>query len=183
MLVSRRRMKIVQNNQGILRLFLVLCVCGLPSFAAESSTPAQSTEPRAEQMLMRQLESQPHISSFDCSHLVHELYERVGLHYQYANSRTLYRGIEEFRRVLEPNSGDLVVWRGHTGIVVDPSRHSFLSALNTGVKTSSYNSSYWKRLGPPRFFRFAFSAQKPKELDRTAKPSPASDSSAPLGHD
>jgi hypothetical protein len=176
-------MKMVQNKQGIFKFFLVMCVCGLPSFAAESPTPAQSTELRAEQMLMLQLESQPRISSSDCSHLVHELYERVGLHYQYANSRTLYRGIEEFQRVLKPNSGDLVVWRGHTGIVVDPSQHSFLSALKTGVKTSSYISRYWKRLGPPRFFRFAFSAQKPKELDRTDKPIPASVSSGPLGHD
>jgi len=44
---------------------------------------------------------------------VHTLYERVGLHYDYATSRALYRGLQEFRRVSEPRPGDLIVWRGH----------------------------------------------------------------------
>ncbi len=144
-----RRMKIVQNKIGILHLVLVVFVCGLPAFSVESPTPTISTEPRAAQTFLPQLGSQLHITSFDCSRLVHALYERAGLHYQYATSRTLYRGIEAFQRVLQPKTGDLVVWRGHTGIVLDPSLHSFLSALTTGVQTSSYISRYWKHRGPP----------------------------------
>ena len=176
-------MKIVQNKLGILRLILVVFVCGLPAFAVEAPTPTISTQPRAAQTFLLQLGSQMHVTNFDCSHLVHALYERVGLHYQYATSRTLYRGIEEFERVLQPKTGDLVVWRGHAGIIVDPSQHSFLSALKTGVKTSSYISRYWKHRGPPRFFRFALLIEKPseKELDLTGKPVPTSVLSAPSG--
>jgi cell wall-associated NlpC family hydrolase len=177
-------MKIVQEKIGILGLFLAVFGWGVPAFAVESTPPAQSIETPAAEILRLQLGPQQHIANFDCSHLVHALYERVGLHYQYATSHALYRGIEEFQRVPQPESGDLVVWRGHTGIVVDPSQHSFLSALKTGVKTSSYISRYWKRLGPPRFFRFAFSVEKSKEeeLDQTGKPTPASVSSAPSGN-
>ena len=177
-------MKILQDKLRIPSLFLIVLVCGLPAFAVESPAPTQSIEPRAAQTFLPQLGLQQHTTSFDCSHLVHALYERVGLHYQYATSHALYRGIEEFQRVPQPNPGDLVVWRGHTGIVVDPSKHSFLSALKTGVKTSSYISRYWKRLGPPRFFRFAFSAEKPKkkDLDRADKPIPASASSESSGN-
>jgi hypothetical protein len=176
-------MRLVQKNPKILNLFFLVFACSLPSFAVESSALVQRAQPRTTLTLnVQQLESQPRLNSFDCSHLVHELYDRVGLHYQYADSRTLYRGIEQFQRVQNPNSGDLVVWRGHTGIVVDPSQHSFLSALKTGVKTSSYISRYWKRLGPPRFFRFAFSDKKTNELDATGSPNPASVLSAPLGN-
>jgi hypothetical protein len=175
-------MRLVQKNLRILNLFLLVFVCGLPSFAVESSTLMQSTQPStALTFNVQQLESQPRLSSFDCSHLVHELYDRVGLHYKYADSRTLYRGIGDFQRVRNPNSGDLVVWRGHTGIVVDPSQHSFLSALKTGVKTSSYISRYWKRLGPPRFFRFAFSPKQAKEMDGIGSPNPSSVLSTPFG--
>jgi len=62
--------------------------------------------------------------------------------------------MEGFKRVLHPKPGDLIVWRGHVGIVVDPAEKTFLSALRSGVKTSSYESHYWKRRGKPRFLRY-----------------------------
>ena len=154
-------MKTIKNNLEILTLFLVVFVCGLPALAMESPTPAEGSAPWTAQTNLLQLGSQIHSTSFDCSHLVHALYDRVGLRYPYATSRTLYRGIEEFQRVLEPISGDVVVWRGHMGIVVDPAQHSFLSALKTRVKTSSYISGYWKHRGTPRFFRFAVPVRRP----------------------
>jgi cell wall-associated NlpC family hydrolase len=156
-------MKTVQNNLGIVSLLLVVFGCGLSALAMESPTPTQSTEPKVAQTNLLQLGAQLQSTSFDCSHLVHSLYERVGLHYQYATSRTLYRGIEEFQRVPQPISGDVVVWRGHMGIVVDPAQHSFLSALKRRVKISSYISGYWKHRGPPRFFRFALSVERPNQ--------------------
>lgn len=156
-----RRMKIVKNNLVILSLLLVALVCGLPALAVELPAPAEASVPWVTQNNLLQLGSQIHSTSFDCSHLVHSLYEVVGMHYPYATSRTLYRGIEGFQRVPDPIPGDVVVWRGHMGIVVDPSQHSFLSALKTGVKISSYISSYWKHRGPPRFFRFASPAERP----------------------
>ena len=90
----------------------------------------------------------------DCSHLVHELYQRAGLNYEYVNSEQLYDGISGFRQVDEPVAGDIIVWRGHMGVIVDPLLHSFLSALRTGVKISAYDSNYWKGRGIPRFFRY-----------------------------
>jgi hypothetical protein len=163
-------MKTAKQILWILILFLAAIVSGLPALAMESSTPTQSTEPQIAQTDLLRLGNQLQFTRFDCSHLVHSLYERVGLHYQYATSRTLYRGIEEFQRVPEPKSGDLVVWRGHMGIVVDPLQHSFLSALRTHVKISSYISEYWKHRGSPRFFRFAYSAERQGGLGPTGAP-------------
>jgi len=96
-------------------------------------------------------------TSMDCSHLVHSLYQQSGLNYVYADSRKLFEGVEAFQRVSEPQPGDLIVWQGHVGIVVDPEQHSFVSALRTGVKVSSYDSRYWRRRGQPRFFHYVVS--------------------------
>jgi len=90
----------------------------------------------------------------DCSHLVHELYGRAGFPYEYASSSDLYAGIDEFRRVARPQAGDLAVWRGHVGIVINPVQHSFFSVLRSGPGVDSYDSPYWKQRGRPRFFRY-----------------------------
>jgi hypothetical protein len=93
--------------------------------------------------------------AFDCSHFVHGIYERAGFPYEYASSSDLYAGIDEFRRVARPQPGDLAVWRGHAGIVVDPVQHSFFSVLRSGPGVASYDSPYWKQRGRPHFFRYA----------------------------
>jgi cell wall-associated NlpC family hydrolase len=90
----------------------------------------------------------------DCSHLIHALYERAGFPYDYAPSSDLYAGTEEFRRVTNPQPGDLTVWRGHAGIAVNPARHSFFSMLSTGPGVDSWDSPYWKQRGQPHFFRY-----------------------------
>jgi hypothetical protein len=90
----------------------------------------------------------------DCSHLVHELYGRAGFPYEYASSWDLYAGIDEFRQVASPQPGDLAVWTGHAGIVINPTQHSFLSVLSSGPGVDSYDSVYWKQRGRPRFFRY-----------------------------
>jgi cell wall-associated NlpC family hydrolase len=90
----------------------------------------------------------------DCSHLVHALYERAGFPYPYSNSRELYAGIGQFQSVAQPQPGDLIVWRGHVGIVVSPAKHSFFSALRSGRGVERYDSPYWSRRGRPRFFRY-----------------------------
>jgi cell wall-associated NlpC family hydrolase len=98
-------------------------------------------------------------TDLDCSHFVQWLFERAGLYYGYAPSRTLYEGMAGFKRVYHPQPGDLIVWPGHVGIVVDPDEETFLSALRSGVKTASYTSRYWKRRGHPRFFRYLGNAE------------------------
>src|SRR5689334_6485259 len=61
----------------------------------------------------------------DCSHLVHDIYERAGFTYTYVTSNDLYTGTDEFRRITRPQPGDLIAWPGHVGIVVSPTRHTF----------------------------------------------------------
>jgi NlpC/P60 family len=90
----------------------------------------------------------------DCSHLVHTIYEKAGFPYEYVPSSDLYAGIDDFRRITRPQPGDLVVWPGHAGIVVNPPQHTFYSALRSGFGVQPYNSVYWKGRGRPHFFRY-----------------------------
>ena len=64
-------------------------------------------------------------------HLVHLLYARAGLIYPYEDSRVLYRGVSDFKRVKTPQAGDLAVWLGHVGIVLSPEDKTFLSSVRS----------------------------------------------------
>ncbi len=132
----------------------------------------------------------------DCSHLVHELYGRAGFPYEYASSSDLYAGIDEFRRVTSPQPGDLAVWHGHAGIVVNPTQHSFFSALSSGLGVDAYDSPYWKQRGRPRFFRYVKPAPggvlstsirtaklKPTALDKTESRETVADGPVPLSEE
>ena len=90
----------------------------------------------------------------DCSHSVHQIYLRAGFEYPYASSFEIYSGDENFQRVRIPQAGDLIVWPGHLGIVVDPVEHSFYSLVSTGWEAQDYAGPYWKSRGKPRFFRY-----------------------------
>jgi hypothetical protein len=90
----------------------------------------------------------------DCSHLVHLLYARAGLIYPYEDSRVLYRGISDFKRVKTPQAGDLAVWMGHVGIVLSPEEKTFLSSVRSGIITESWAAPHWVRRGRPRFYRY-----------------------------
>ena len=100
----------------------------------------------------------------DCSHLVHQIYELSGFPYPYVSSYDLYAGIDNFRRVSTPHPGDLVVWRGHVGIVIDGIHHSFYSSVRSGLRTEYYDGPYWRTLGRPHFFRYVVA----KSADFTA---------------
>jgi hypothetical protein len=82
------------------------------------------------------------------------VYSRAGYPYPYARSIDLYVGVESFVRVTKPQPGDLVVWRGHVGIVVDPVEHSFYSSVRPGLRTDFYDSPQWAARGTARFFRY-----------------------------
>jgi NlpC/P60 family len=90
----------------------------------------------------------------DCSHLVNDIYDLAGFPYAYAKSGDLYRGHASFLRVNAPQPGDLIVWRGHVGLVLDPHQHLFYSSLRSGLETEDYTSAYWRRRGAPRFYRY-----------------------------
>ena len=122
----------------------------------QKSTTAQSLSPDERLTILGtalDLRRYPKRGS-DCTHFIHALYERAGFPYTYASSSELYAGTDEFRRVNFPQAGDLVVWRGHAGIVTNPARHSFFSLLSSGPGVNSYDSPYWRRRGRPRFFRY-----------------------------
>jgi len=91
----------------------------------------------------------------DCSHLVHEVYTLAGYPYPYADSFDLYVGTKGFVRVTKPQPGDLVVWRGHVGVVVNPAEHSFYSSLTSGLRTDFYDAPQWRARGVARFYRYA----------------------------
>jgi hypothetical protein len=90
----------------------------------------------------------------DCWHFVHAIYSRVGFAYDYAQAADLFDGIASFRLVKKPQPGDLVVWQGHAGIVVDPSEHSFYSSVPKGFALEDYRSNHWAPRGTPRFYRY-----------------------------
>jgi len=93
-------------------------------------------------------------SGHDCSHLVHSIYTRAGFPYRYVDSDDLYDGVQGFQRVSRPQPGDVIVWRGHAGIVVEPSRHTFFSFLSAGPGIDDYRSRYWRGRGQPRYYRY-----------------------------
>ena len=93
-------------------------------------------------------------SEHDCSHLVHSIYTRAGFPYRYADSDDLYAGVQGFQRVSRPRSGDVIVWHGHAGIVVEPTRHTFFSFLSGGPGIDDYRSRYWRGRGLPRYYRY-----------------------------
>jgi len=112
----------------------------------------------------------------DCSHFVHQIYELSGFPYPYVSSLDLYEGIDNFRRVSTPHPGDLVVWRGHVGIVIDGVEHSFYSSVRSGLRTEYYDGPYWRALGRPRFYRYVLSGSA--ELTVTNASAPANISKA-----
>jgi hypothetical protein len=146
-------MHICNKPVGLLLLLLAVMVPQLSMARSNSVVPRERQTQVADELLA--LGMQMEKTAFDCSHFVNYLFEKVGLDYDYEPSPVLYRGADEFRRVYRPAAGDLIVWPGHVGIVVDPEEKTFLSALRTGVKVASYSSSYWRRKGHARFFRYS----------------------------
>jgi len=96
----------------------------------------------------------------DCSHLVNDIYALAGFPFPYAKSADLYGGQPSFIRVSAPQPGDLIVWRGHVGLVLDPRQHSFYSSLRSGLGTEDYTSAYWRRRGNPRFYRYRAASEQ-----------------------
>jgi hypothetical protein len=111
---------------------------------------------RAASLHRREITNKP-----DCSHLVHQIYEFAGFPYPYASSLDLYDGVESFRRVNVPHAGDLIVWRGHVGVVTDPKRHAFFSSVRSGLRSEYYDQPYWRARGRPRFYRYLLGGDRP----------------------
>ncbi len=108
--------------------------------------------------------------NLDCSHLVQQIYALAGFPYPYASSYDLYEGVDNFRRVSKPRPGDLVVWRGHVGIVTDPVEKTFFSSVTSGPRTENYEARYWRAQGRPRFYRYFLSSAAQLTLANASVP-------------
>src|SRR5246127_2839449 len=158
------------------RRFIILALCLATTSAAlgqnvrPASTETPGPRPIARTEGRKILATIPTVeaeseSETDCSHLVHDVYEQAGFPYDYVSSRELYIGSTNFTRVRAPQAGDLVVWRGHVGIVIDPKEHSFFSSVRSGPDTQFYDSPYWRSRGIARFFRYV--TEKPLRSGQT----------------
>lgn len=148
-----------------------VCVwsCEAPSARAQTAPAAQEDGPNSRLLTLQEgraivnaawEQDEPRRGTQDCSHLVHRIYHVAGFEYSYASSYEIYAGAENFERVRYPQAGDLVVWPGHVGIVVDPLQHSFYSLVRSGLEAQDYQGPYWRSRGRPRFYRYKVSGQE-----------------------
>jgi cell wall-associated NlpC family hydrolase len=95
----------------------------------------------------------------DCSGFVrrvfHEVFPIAGLLARDDLSVATFAIVDLFVDIDSPASGDIVLWTGHIGIVVDPTKRTFIGAqTSTGVAVASYASGYWaSHNGGPKKFR------------------------------
>jgi hypothetical protein len=143
--------------------FSLVYLMGMPSARAQKAEAPQEKSSTTRLLTVEEGRSiadaalerkQPARGPQDCSHLIHEVYGSAGFDYPYASSFELFAGNENFARVRVPHAGDLIVWPGHVGIVVDPRQHSFSSQVSTGFEVQDYEGAYWKSRGRPRFYRY-----------------------------
>ena len=80
----------------------------------------------------------------DCSHFVHRAYQEAGFKYPYTTTHGDWQKAG-FEVTNTPKPGDLILWDGHMGIVVDPEKKIFIGAQkSTGVAQASYKEkTYW----------------------------------------
>lgn len=151
------------TRRGFILALGFLCFLGaVPAKAQVTDAPQEKTpatrlltleEGRSIRDAALRLE-QPEPGTLDCSHIIQQIYSDAGFEYSYASSFELFAGNEDFARVRFPRPGDLIVWPGHVGIVVDPLQHSFSSLVSTGFDVQDYESAYWRTRGRPRFYRY-----------------------------
>jgi len=151
------------RGQGFALVLGLVCLLGVAAARAQNAD-APPEKPSATRLLTAeegrsiaaaaQEQEQPARGTQDCSHLIHAIYGSAGFEYAYASSFELFAGSENFARVRYPRAGDLIVWPGHVGIVVDPVQHSFSSLVSTGFDVQDYEAAYWKSRGIPRFYRY-----------------------------
>ncbi len=162
-------MRDIRRNSGWRhgRLFVagLMCVCWAATAPAGARAAAPAQEPDGNFRLLTAVEGRAIVNMAldqdrlargtpDCSHVVHQIYLVAGYEYPYASSFDIYEGNESFERVKIPQAGDLIVWPGHVGIVVNPLEHSFYSLVRTGLETQYYDGPYWRSRGRPRFYRY-----------------------------
>lgn len=148
-------MPMLRNGLRALLFFFALGASGQFCIADSNSILGDAPRVHAADVVIA-LGTRIRNTALDCSHFVNSIFQQAGLYYKYEPSGVLYRGTAAFKRVYRPQPGDLIVWPGHVGIVVDPEQTTFVSALRRGVRISSYTSRYWRRRGHVHFLRYRF---------------------------
>jgi cell wall-associated NlpC family hydrolase len=90
----------------------------------------------------------------DCSHFFHRIYAKVvDSSLPYMTTGTL-KTSSYFVDTQTPRTGDMVLWDGHVGIVVDPQTGAFIGAQSSGVGiANNKTNSYWKKRAGRKFRR------------------------------
>jgi hypothetical protein len=178
------------SGQGFALALGLVCLMAAASASAQNADAPQE-KPSATRLLTveegRSIadtaleQDQPARGTQDCSHLIHAIYGSAGFEYPYASSFELFAGNENFARVRYPHAGDLIVWPGHVGIVVDPLQHSFSSLVSTGFDVQDYEGAYWKARGRPRFYRYKVPSGGVLTAAKTPPSRPAANANRPPG--
>jgi len=167
------------------RCAFCVCLVGVASAKAQVAVPVHESDSGQRLLTLEEGRSivnvawqqdRPVAGMRDCSHFVHQIYADAGFEYPYASSFEIYAGDENFERVKNPHAGDLIAWRGHVGIVVDPLQHSFYSLVRTGLEAQDYEAPYWRSRGRPRFYRYKVEKSRVLRAANTAGASRNSDS-------
>jgi hypothetical protein len=170
-----------KRSFGIVLGLAWACIFGVSPAKAQSAAVTQSVKPTWRLLTLEEGRlvvsaawafKQPAPGTQDCSHLIHAVYKNAGFEYPYDSSFELYEGNENFARVKSPHAGDLIVWPGHVGIVVDPVLHSFYSLVRTGLQEQDYEAPYWKSRGVPRFYRYKMQKGTVQSAAKVATDSP-----------
>ena len=151
-----------KRAHGLARLVACVCLVLLSPAGVRSATFAEDavagarllSEKQGRAIVKAAWKLQQVAGARDCSHLIHQIYQSAGFDYPYQSSFDLYAGAERFARVKSPHAGDLIVWPGHVGIVVNASQHSFYSLVRSGLEEQDYEGPYWRSRGSPRFYRY-----------------------------
>jgi cell wall-associated NlpC family hydrolase len=91
----------------------------------------------------------------DCSHFVWEVIKAAG-HPQapYLSTGSIPGSFAYSAATEPPEVGDIILFDGHMGIVVDTTTQTFMGAQSHGVEPASYaKGSYWGNLHH-RFYRY-----------------------------
>lgn len=89
----------------------------------------------------------------DCSHFVWEVIKAAGHSGAPYISTSQIPGSGYYSQVDMPQVGDIVLWDGHMGIIVDTTQGKFIGAQSRGVEEASYTSGYWGNRHH-RYFRY-----------------------------
>jgi lipoprotein Spr len=101
----------------------------------------------------------------DCSHFVYQVLNaartRVAADGSFSTQLVDYRSTSAMENsgvwlpTQLPQPGDLVMWDGHVGVVLDPAAGRFIGAqTSTGVNEASYATGYWSQRSGRRFLRY-----------------------------